>query len=590
MFLRLLVLLVACAACGGPRTPSQDPLATPHGTVETPVLAAGSGLKRLAEGRRGAVASVERHASVTGIKVLRAGGNAIDAAVAVGFVLAVTHPSAGNLGGGGFMVLRTPSGTFEAIDFRETAPAGASRDMYLDEAGKLQRTRVRGPLAAGVPGTVAGLALAHARHGKLAWSELLAPAIDLAERGHVIDEAHARILARGVRLIREAGYEQTLAAYTDAKGESHVEGHRWKQPALAKTLRRIAAEGAAGFYEGPVAVSLVKASRAGGGIWRLADLAAYKARLRPVVRFPYRGHEVISMPPPSAGGVVLRQMLGMTALRKAHSYPWRSAESYHLTLEAARRAYVDRNTLLADPDFVQLDLGRLLSEAYVAAKAESIDPAQATDSAILAPAVPARPESPQTTHYSVLAADGSAVATTVTLNFAFGCRYADPATGVLFNNEMDDFATQPGQPNAFGLVQGERNAIAPGKRMLSSMSPTLLVRDGAVRAVLGAMGGSTITTTVAQQLRAIVDYDQPVEAVLEAARLHHQWLPDRVLVEARTEAPLRAGLEALGHEVQTTSYGGEGVIGRAHIIERNAEGMLRAAADVTRGAGYGAAY
>ena len=594
-------LSLACGgACGGGvgevRSPALDPQSE-AAALAVPVPGAGTGLQELARGQRGAVSSVERHASLVGVEVLTQGGSAIDAAVAVGFVLAVTHPSAGNLGGGGFMVLRDPNGELVTIDYRESAPADASRDMYLGEAGEVTQQSLVGPLAAGIPGTVAGLFEAHRRYGRLPWHALLMPAIVLAEDGHVVDEAHAILLQRGVAAIHAAGYSDTAALYMTAEGAEVAPGGLWRQPALAATLRRIAVDGKLGFYGGKVAKSLVSAVRSAGGVWTAADLSGYRAELREPLRFAYRGLEVVTMGPPSAGGVVLRQMLGMLA-EKPTSKPWRDPLSQHVYLEAARRAYADRNQVLGDPAFVKMPLTRMLAPEYLAERARTIDFAAATPSAAVTSTLVAegftpgraRPESPETTHFSVMAADGSAVANTYSLNQGFGSRFAAVETGVLLNNTMDDFAAKPGEANLFGLVQGEANAIAPGKRSLSSMTPTLVLKGRQVHLALGAMGGSTITTTVAQLLESIVGAGEEASDAMRAARLHHQWLPDKVLVEARTDASLREGLSALGHTVETVSYGGQGTIGRAHLVRLLPDGHFEAVADTTREAGYAAAY
>ena len=594
------VLGLLSVACGGGAADVRSPAVSPEpeaATLAVPTLGPGTGLQEAARGQRGAVSSVERHASLVGVEVLAQGGSAIDAAVAVGFVLAVTHPSAGNLGGGGFMVLRDPSGQLMSIDYRESAPAAARRDMYLDEAGAVTQQSLVGALAAGIPGTVAGLYEAHRRYGRLPWHALLMPAVVLAEDGHIVDDAHAVLLKRGTEAMRSAGFPETAALYTTPEGTDLAPGARWRQPALAATLRHIAVDGKRGFYRGNVAKALVSAVRAAGGVWTEADLSGYRAEPREPLRFAYRGLEVVTMGPPSAGGVVLQQVLGMLAARPTGK-PWRDSLSQHVYLEAARRAYADRNQTLGDPAFVKNPVSRLLSPAYIAERARTIDFAAATPSAAvtskiapegMAPAG-ARPESPETTHFSILAADGSAVANTYSLNQGFGSRFAAVEAGVLLNNTMDDFAAKPGDANLFGLVQGEANAIEPGKRSLSSMTPTLVLKGTQVQLAIGAMGGSTITTTVAQLLESIVGAGEEASAAMRAARLHHQWLPDKVLVEARTDTSLREALGAFGHTVETVSYGGQGTIGRAHLVRLLPDGHFEAVADTTREAGFAAAY
>jgi gamma-glutamyltranspeptidase/glutathione hydrolase len=541
----------------------------------------------VAVGVHGAVASAERHANEAALAVLRRGGNAADAAIALGFALAVTHPAAGNLGGGGFMVVRMTDGTETAIDYRETAPGASSADMFLDDQGAPTDTSLVGAKAAGIPGTVAGLARAHARFGTRPWRELVAPAIALARDGHVLDESHAAAMAGAATDMRAAGFADSARVYESPDGTPLAAGATWRQPDLARTLERIAEGGASAFYRGEFAHTMAERVQKLGGIWRAADLAGYRAIERAPVAFEYRGHRVISMPPPSGGGVVLRQMLGASEFLDAVRHPWRSAEGFHLFVEFARRAYADRNELLGDPDFSGVPTARLTSIDYVRARMGDVDPAHATPSSrIRGGQLPV--ESPETTHYAVVDDVGNAVANTYTLNASFGAKVVIPGTGILLNNEMDDFAVKPGAPNLYGLVQGKVNAIAPGKRMLSSMTPTIVVKDGKLRAILGTPGGSTITTTVAQILRAIVDYGRPLDEAVRAPRVHHQWLPDRVTVEPGTESAIVGGLRARGHEVvESTS----GAWGHANCIEVDpATGGYRAVADVTRKAGSALAY
>jgi gamma-glutamyltranspeptidase/glutathione hydrolase len=549
----------------------------------------------VAVGIHGAVASAELGASRAGLDVLRRGGNAVDAAVAIAFALAVTHPTAGNLGGGGFMLVRTAKGESFAIDYRETAPLSASRDMYLNDKGELTRDSVLGPRAAGVPGTVAGLALAHAKLGTRPWAELLAPAIALARDGHEVDASHARQLLSAVQSMRAAGFVDTARLYSVEDGRAYPEGAVWTQPELAKTLEHIAKEGPASFYKGPWALGLVQAMQKIGGLWTAEDLADYRAIERQPIRFEYLGHEILTMPPPSAGGVVLRAILFASERFELRKSPWQSTTSTHVYLEAARRAYADRNAWLGDPDFVRVPVAELMSEHYLTERMQSIELARATPSSEIKPATPeqlkraqARAESKETTHFSVVDEQGNAVANTYTLNASFGALVAIPGTGILLNNEMDDFASQPGTPNLYGLVQGEANKIEPKKRMLSSMTPTIITKDGKLRAVLGTPGGPTITTTVAQLTRALLDHGITLDEAVRAPRLHHQWLPDQVTVEARTPAALRTGLEALGHKVATSSWG---TIGHADCIEVDpATQGFRAVADLTRSGGGALAY
>jgi gamma-glutamyltranspeptidase/glutathione hydrolase len=592
--------LVLCAALG-PATacrPTETPADAPPASADpTPVAEPADGPRRgmpagepdpprLALGVHGAVTSAEAQATAVGLRVLERGGNAIDAAVAVGFALAVTHPSAGNIGGGGFMVVRLADGTSTSFDYRERAPGLASRDMYLDKDGNPTDARLVGAKAAGIPGTVAGLALAHTRFGKLPWKDLVEPAVELARAGHTLDEWHAADLARAVERMTKDKLLDSAQHYRKPDGTAYVAGDTWVQPDLAGTLQAIADGGAKAFYEGPLAATMAREVAEAGGIWRAEDLADYEAKERAPIVFPYRGHEVITMPPPSAGGIVLRQILAAAEVLDLQQYAWRSPEEVHLYVETTRRTYADRNLLLGDPDFVALPMKELLDVSYVKRRVATIDPEHATPSSEVGAGLPVAKESEQTTHFSVVDEAGNAVSNTYTLNLGFGSRFVVPGTGVLLNNEMDDFAVKPGTANAFGLVQGEPNKIEPGKRMLSSMTPTILAKDGKLRAVVGTPGGPTITTTVAQIVRAVVDYGLPIDQAVEAARVHHQWLPDMIWTEERIDPELEKALKARGHVVTK-----RGTIGHANCIEVDPETQgLRAVADTSRDGGAAMAY
>lgn len=589
--LRVLIPLWAIASgCPRPADPSVEPEATAADTSAPPAIErtlpdAGTD-PAVAVGVHGAVSSAEAHASRIGLEVLRQGGNAIDAAVAVGFALAVTHPSAGNIGGGGFMVVRLADGTTAAFDYRERAPSAATRDMFLDAKGEPTDERLVGAKAAGIPGTVAGLAMAHERFGSRPWKALLEPAIALARDGHTLDRWHAEDLTNAFERMSKKQLAAAAAHYVGADGKPLPEGATWRQPDLAATLQRIADGGAKVFYEGPLAEQLAAEVRKAGGIWTAADLADYRAVERAPIVFDYRGHQVVTMPPPSAGGVVLRQLLGAAEILRLHEKPWRSVDEVHLYIESARRTYADRNMLLGDPDFVELPMARLLDTSYIASRVADIDPLHATPSSRIGAGVPARAESEQTTQFSVVDDAGNAVSNTYTLNLGFGSLFVVPGTGVLLNNEMDDFAVKPGTANAFGLVQGEQNRIEPGKRMLSSMTPTLLVKDGELRAVLGSPGGPTITTTVSQLVRALVDYDLTIDAAVAAPRLHHQWLPDMIWAEDRISAELEQGLIERGHQIRK-----RGAMGHANVIEVDPKTHgFRAVADESRDGGKAVAW
>jgi gamma-glutamyltranspeptidase/glutathione hydrolase len=485
------------------------------------------------------------------------------------------------------MVVRMANGDTAAFDYREQAPAAATRDMFLGPDGKPTKERLVGPKAAGIPGSVAGLALAHQTYGVLPWKDVVMPAVELAENGNVLDSFHVQDIERGVAKMRDAGYEASAANYTKADGSLYSEGERWAQPVLAKTLRAIAEQGPQAFYEGPIAETMAAENAAAGGLWTAKDLAAYEAKRREPIVFDYRGHDVITMPPPSAGGVGLYQMLEAAEAMDLAAKPWRSADEVHLHVEIARRTYVDRNMLLADPDYVKLPLDQLMTEAYVEGRLADIDPARATPSSEVHPGIaPIKEESHQTTHFSVVDEAGNAVSNTTTLNLGFGARFVLPSSGVLLNNEMDDFSTQPGAANVFGLVQGEPNKIEPGKRMLSSMTPTIVAKDGALRAVVGSPGGPTITTTVLQVIRAVVDYGLPIDEAVAAPRVHHQWQPDMIWAEDAIGEELSAALRARGHEIRTRS-----AMGHANCIEVDPQTAgFRAVADTVRDGGKASAY
>jgi gamma-glutamyltranspeptidase/glutathione hydrolase len=586
------VVLVSCqtpaappsAASPTPAAPVDDSATSPSGRS----LPAGQpNPPALALGTQGAVTTAQGDASRVGLQILKKGGNAVDAAVAVGFALAVTHPSAGNLGGGGFMVIRMADGRTTSIDYREMAPSGASRDMYLDKKGNPTEQRLVGPKAAGIPGTVAGLAMAHAKFGSLPWKELVQPAVVLAAEGHALDKWHVEDLSRGAGKMKEAKFDDSAKFYLRDDGSNFGVGDVWKQPELAKTMQAIAEEGPKGFYEGSIAQQMTDAVKEGGGIWTVEDLAGYVAKEREPIEFDYRGHHIITMPPPSAGGVVLRQILAAAEVMNLQNYPWRSVEEVHLYVEATRRTYADRNMLLGDPDYVNLPMDQLLDVSYVAQRVANIDPDKATPSSEIKPGVaPTKEESHQTTHFSVVDGAGNAVSNTYTLNLGFGCRFVAGQTGVLLNNEMDDFAVKPGTANVFGLVQGEPNKIEPGKRMLSSMTPTIVTKDGELRAVVGSPGGPTITTTVVQIIRAVIDYGLPIDEAVESVRVHHQWLPDMIWTEERMPEELEKGLIAKGHKIRK-----RGSIGHANCIEVDPESKgFRAVADVSRDGGEAVAY
>jgi gamma-glutamyltranspeptidase / glutathione hydrolase len=491
------------------------------------------------------VSSNDSLASVAGVEILRRGGNAVDAAVAVGFALAVTYPEAGNLGGGGYMVIRMADGRTAALDYRERAPRAATRDMYAQTYASIPKASLIGHLASGVPGAVAGMVEAHSKYGALPLADVLAPAIRLADSGFVVDSA----LARSIE-----GAQELLAAYAGGavflpNGSPLPRGSRLVQPDLANTLRRIAATGAAGFYEGETARLLVEEMRRGGGIITEEDLRDYRPTWRGALEGSYRGFRLITMPPSSSGGVTMMETLNILET-VPDLPPFGSAGATHLLTEAFRRAFIDRNTKLGDPDFVSVPILRLTSDSYARELAATIDPARASVTGAFDSA--AR-ESDHTTHYSVVDAAGNAVATTTTINELYGSGVFIPGAGFFMNNEMDDFATRPGEPNLFGLVQGEANAIAPGKRMLSAMAPTIVLDSaGAVVLVLGGRGGPRIISSTLQVVVNVLDHGMSLADALAAPRIHHQAWPDTLRYEQNgLTGAVVDSLRAMGHAVSS---------------------------------------
>jgi gamma-glutamyltranspeptidase/glutathione hydrolase len=504
----------------------------------------------VATGTHGMVATEEQHATHVGVAVLQAGGNAVDAAVATAFALAVTHPPAGNIGGGGFAVVRGADGKVAALDFRETAPGAATENMYVDkkkpaaaaDAKPGEGPSLLGHRAAGVPGTVAGLFALHKKYGTKPWPELLAPAIALARDGFEVSPALAKNIADNAESF--ARFPGSAALFLPGGG-APAAGSTWKDPELADTLERIAKQGPEDFYHGKTADLLVAEMKRGGGLVTKKDLAGYKVEWREPLAFDYRGYHVYSMPPPSSGGVVLSMLAQMLAGDDLKALGWHTGRHVHLVVEAMRRAYAARNEYLGDPKFVKMPLAALLSPEHAAALRKSIDEGHATPSK----ETPVVIEGVHTTHFAVVDDKGGMVALTYTLNASFGSKVVVAGAGFLLNDEMDDFATQVGVPNAYGLVQGKANAIAPGKRMLSSMSPTLVLdAKGEPFAVLGAQGGSRIITAVFQVLSNVVDFGMDVGEAVGARRFHHQHLPDAIFVE---EASLA---EAVGRQLSMTGH------------------------------------
>ena len=494
----------------------------------------------------GMVVTAQHLATRVGVDVLKEGGNAVDAAVAVGYALAVVYPAAGNLGGGGFMTIQLADGRRTFIDFREKAPLAAKADMYLGPDGNVVKgLSTNGHLAVGVPGSVAGMEYALAKYGTMKRSSLIAPAIAYAEQGFVLEQGDVDLLRTATDDFRK---DPASAPIFLSAGEPFSPGQKLVQKDLAKTLRTIVDKGADGFYKGQVAAAIAKASHEGKGIITQADLDQYRIRELAPVECDYRGLHVVSAPPPSSGGVIICEILNVLEGYPLKDWGFRSAQAVHYQIEAMRHAYVDRNSYLGDPDFVKNPLGRLLSKDYAAKIRAAIAPDKAGISKDIKPGVPPH-EGNNTTHYSIVDKSGNAVSVTYTLNDWFGAKVTVPGTGVLLNNEMDDFTAKVGVPNLYGLVQGEANNVAPGKRPLSSMSPTIVTKDGKPVMVVGTPGGSRIITAVLHTIINVIDYDMNIQEAVDATRFHQQWLPETTNLEPFAVSPdTRKILEAMGHK------------------------------------------
>ena len=564
-----LALLLACSA----ERPVTSTSRAFEGSMASPLPQAAA--PKLA--RYAMVVTAHPEASRIGTQVLQRGGNAYDAAVAVQFALAVALPVAGNIGGGGFVLYRDRNGSAGALDFRETAPAAATRDMYLDKQGKpIENLSTAGPLAVGTPGTVAGMAALHKQQGKLSWASLVQPAVSLAKRGVALTAKEAASLnkSRADFLKYNAG---STPAYLRPGGGDWQPGDTLHLPELARTLARIRDQGRAGFYQGETARLLLAAMKAGGGLVSQKDLDSYQPKWREPLRGRYRDYDVITMPPPSAGGVALLQMLQMLEPVDLAQAGYHTPLAVHYITEAERRAYADRATYLGDPEFGTVPVQKLLDADYNHQRAASFRTrgrATASSAVAAGTGLPAY-ESTETTHYSIVDAFGNAVSCTTTLNGGYGSKVVVPGAGFLLNNEMDDFSAKAGTPNAYGLTGGKANAIAPGKRMLSSMTPTILTRNGKVALVTGTPGGSTIITSVLQSILGIVDYGLNAQQVVTAPRLHHQWLPDQLEVEAGALVPsAQDTLRAHGYPLNPHLPWG-----RLDIIHVRPDGVLEGGAD-----------
>lgn len=523
------------------------------------------------EYRNGMVVTAHPLASKVGLEILKSGGNAVDAAVAVQFALAVVYPNAGNIGGGGFLVYRSSAGEVASLDFREKAPQGASRNMYLDSAGQaITDKSLFGHLAPGVPGSVDGMVKAHQKYGKLSWAKLLQPAIDLAQNGFPLTENQARELNSN---------QSDFIKYNTGKqyfiAESWKAGDRVKQEDLAKTLTVIRDKGRDGFYSGEIAALIEAEMKAGNGLVTATDLKNYNAVWRKPVTATYKGLKIITMPPPSSGGIALIQLLKSVEPYPLKRWGFNSDSTVQLIVEAERRVYADRATHLGDPDFYAVPQDQLIGTSYSAARMKDLNWNQATlSSTVKAGQVKAK-ESEETTHFSVVDRNGNAVSVTTTLNGSYGSKVFVKGAGFLLNNEMDDFSVKPGTPNMYGLVGGEANSIAPHKRMLSSMTPTIIEKDGDLYMVVGTPGGSTIITSVFQTILNVVEFDKSMQAAVNSKKFHHQWLPDEVYVEKDAlDSLTKEHLQLKGYKIIE-----RGPIGRVDAILKTKWGYYQGGAD-----------
>ncbi|WP_138989950.1 gamma-glutamyltransferase [Larkinella sp. C7] len=526
-------------------------------------------------GRNGMVASAHPVASRVGVDILKAGGNAVDAAVAVQFALAVVYPGAGNIGGGGFMVFRDKAGQAYTLDYREKGPEKAHKDMYLDSARNvIPRLSITGHLASGVPGSVAGMVEAHRRFGRLTWAQVLQPAIDLAEKGVALTEREALGLNRTKKSFLQVNPDKRY--FMKADTTDWKTGELLIQKDLAQTLRRIQQEGRAGFYEGETARLLVAEMQRGGGIITENDLKSYQAVWRDPLVGTFRNYKIITMPPTSSGGVALLQLLRLVEPYPLRRWGWNSDSTVQVMIEAERRVYADRAKFLGDPDFVKVPVTQLIDQDYLKTRWSDFTFAKATDSKNVKGGVLPGYESLETTHFSVVDQEGNAVSITTTLNGGYGSRVVVGGAGFLMNNEMDDFSVKPGVPNMFGLIGNQANAIAPGKRMLSSMTPTIVEQDGKLYMVVGTPGGSTIITSVYQTILNVLEHGMTMQQSVNALKFHHQWLPDNTIFEngAFSEETIQK-LQARGYKLEQLTNS----LGRMDCILRRPDGTLEGASD-----------
>jgi gamma-glutamyltranspeptidase/glutathione hydrolase len=541
-------------------------------------------IKKSVVGSKAMVVSAHPLASEVGLAILKAGGNAVDAAIAVQFALAVVYPQAGNIGGGGFMVYRGANGDIATLDYREIAPAKATRDMYLDDKGNpIQSLSLSGCLAAGVPGSVDGMYESFLKYSKLKnWKKLITPAIKLAEKGFKITKQEADNLNDLKKDFEK--YNTKTPDFVSTK--TWISGDLLVQKDLGKTLKAIAKKGKAGFYEGEVAEKIVAQMKAGNGIISLEDLKNYHSKWRTPLTSKYRGYDLVCMPPPSSGGIALFQLLSIMEKYDLSKYQFHSPEAVHIMIEAERRVYADRATHLGDPDFFNVPVDNLLNDRYLRSRLQSIDLNAASKSASVKAGDFTMKESEQTTHLSIVDKEGNAVSITTTLNGSYGSRTVVAGAGFILNNEMDDFSVKSGVPNLYGLVGGEANSIAPGKRMLSSMTPTIISKDGKLFMVVGTPGGSTIITSVFQTIVNVIDFKMDAKNATFAPRFHQQWLPEHTFIEREGKLPESTikRLEEMGHVFRERGY-----IGRVETILVRPDGKLEGAAD-KRGDDHAAGY
>lgn len=560
VLLSLVCITVCCCKHAGKVTASDKPGGPYKYTIQKKVIA-----------ENGAVVSAHPLASNAGVEILKQGGNAIDAAIATQLALAVVYPNAGNLGGGGFMVARLSNGERVALDYREMAPGAAHRDMYIDADGTPRTDKSQdGHLSAGVPGTVAGLFAAH-KYARLPFEKLIQPAIDLAEKGFIISEREANSLN---------GLQDELKALNTimpvfVKEKKWTPGDTLVQTDLSNTLKRIKEKGRAGFYEGETARLIVEEMKRGGGIISNADLKNYSAKFRHAHTFNYKGYHVIGMPMPSSGGLLLHQMMKMTEDRNISYMGFHSVQAVQLMTEVERRAYADRAKYMGDADFYSVPVSMLTNDVYLKDRMKNYNPGKATPSTEVGPGAPPGAESEETTHLSVIDKEGNAVAVTTTLNNSYGSRTVVGGAGFFLNDEMDDFSIKPGVPNMYGAVGGEANAIQPGKRMLSSMTPTIVLKDDKPYIIVGTPGGTTIPTQVFQTLVNILEFNMSAEDAVYKPKFHHQWLPDTLKVEKGFPESVKIALQKMGYTIEP-----RGAIGRTEIIKVLPNGKFEAVADI----------